>query len=102
MSCKDARPDVVNGCRTPRGGGREAGRGCYLEGSGGRKEGAKGTLGIDWNPLPEGVSVSGRVQAGNLQQQGQLTQETSLAMCRQVKKRHGKARLDNSRCCQGS
>lgn len=42
--------------------------GSYLEGSGGSKEGAKGTLGISGDPLPEGVSMGGRVQAGNLQQ----------------------------------
>ena len=38
----------------------------YLESCGGSKEGAKGTLGINWNPLPEGVSMGGRVQAADL------------------------------------
>lgn len=49
-------------------GGGVGGRGSYLEGSGGRKEGAKGTLGINRDSLPEGVSVSSRIQTGNLQQ----------------------------------
>lgn len=42
--------------------------GSYLEGSRGSKEGAKGTFGISGDPLPEGVGMSGWVQAGNLQQ----------------------------------
>ena len=43
--------------------------GRYLEGSRGSKEGAKRTLGISGDPLPEGVGMCGWVQAGNLQQE---------------------------------
>ena len=39
----------------------------YLEGFGGGKKGAEGTLGINGHAFPEGVGMRCRVQAGNLQ-----------------------------------